>query len=233
MIGEDRVVAVIPARGGSTSVSRKNVRDVGGKPLVGWSIEVARDTDAVDRTVVSTDDEEIAAVAREFGAEVSVRPAELATDDALIVETIRHLVEELRAAGERARYMAMLEPTCPFRRPRDIRACLDLLREEDLDSVATFTEAELNPHRAWRITDSQPETVITDADPWLPRQQLPEAYQLNGGVYAFVVNALPEEGPSMLFGDCGAVTMPPERSVDIDTPLDLEFARLVAARRCR
>jgi N-acylneuraminate cytidylyltransferase len=140
-------------------------------------------------------------------------------------------VGELRDAGETARYVAMLEPTCPFRRVADVRACLELLHEEALDSVATFTEAELNPHRAWRITDGRPETVVEDADPWLPRQRLPDSYQLNGGVYAFVADELPDEGPSLLFGDRGAVTMPPERSVDIDTPLDLEFARLVARRR--
>lgn len=231
MIDEDRVVAVIPARGGSQRVARKNIRDLGGKPLVGWSVDVAQETDAVDRTIVSTDDEEIAKVAREFGAEVSDRPAELATDDALVVETIRYLIGDLREAGETARYMAMLEPTCPFRRPRDVQSCLELLVEENLDSVATFSEADLNPHRAWRIEDNQPEIIVDGADPWLPRQLLPDAYQLNGGVYAFVIDALPEEGPAMLFGDCGAVKMPPERSVDIDTPLDLEFARLVADRQ--
>lgn len=231
MIDEDRVVAVIPARGGSERVSRKNVREVGEKPLIGWSIDTAHRTDEVDRTIVSTDDEEIADVAREFGAEVSNRPLELAADDALVIDMLRDLIEELLEAGETARYMVLLEPTCPFRQPGDVRACLELLVEEGMDSVATFTEAELNPHRAWRIDDNRPETVIDDADPWLPRQQLPEAYQLNGGAYAFVMDRLPEEGVSMLFGDHGAVTMPPERSVDIDTPLDLEFARLVADRR--
>lgn len=231
MIGEERVIGVIPARGGSKGVPRKNVREVGGTPLVGWSIEASRGTDAIDRTIVSTDDDEIAAVAREFGAEVSDRPPELATDDAPVIDTLRHLLGELRGAGDAPRYVAMLEPTCPFRRPEDVQACIELLAEEDLDSVATFTGAELNPHRAWRLTDDGPETVVAGADPWLPRQRLPEAYQLNGGVYAFVAEALPEEGPAMLFGDRGAVTMPPERSVDIDTPLDLEFARLVAEER--
>ena len=226
----DSVVAVIPARGGSKSVSRKNVREVGGKPLLAWSVEVAFDTDAVDRVVVSTDDVEIARVGREFGAEVIERPNQLATNDALVIDTLRHVVEHLRETRESAEYMAMLEPTSPFRAPKDVESALELLVEEDLDSVASFTDAELNPHRAWTIEDDRPHPVIDDADPWQPRQSLPDAYQLNGGVYAFVIDALPETGSALLFGDCGAVEMPPERSVDIDTPLDLEFARLVADR---
>lgn len=231
MLDGDRVVALVPARGGSKSVARKNVREVGGRPLLSWSVAVARATDAIDRTLVSTDDDEIAAVARESGAEVIDRPAALATDDALVADTVRHAVEHLREHGESAPYVAMLEPTCPFRAPEDVQLAIERLVENDLDSVASFTDAALNPHRAWTVEDGRPEPVIDRADPWQPRQALPDAYQLNGGVYAFAVEALPDEGAAMLFGDTGAVTMPPERSVDIDTPLDLEFARLVAERR--
>ncbi len=231
MSSTERAVAVIPARGGSKSVRRKNVREVGGKPLVAWSIDVALRTDGVKRVIVTTDNEEIARVGREYGAEIAERPDRLATDDALVADTVRHLVTELRTAGESAPYMAILEPTCPFRTSEDVRSALDLLAEESLDSVASFTDAELNPHRAWTLEAERPRPAIDGADPWQPRQSLPEAYQLNGGVYAFVIDALPDSGPAMLFGDCGAITMPPERSVDIDTPLDLEFARLVADAR--
>jgi N-acylneuraminate cytidylyltransferase len=231
MLDGDRVVALVPARGGSTAVERKNVREVGGRPLLSWSVEVARATDVIDRTLVSTDDDEIGAVARESGAEVIDRPAALATDDALVADAVRHAVARLREDGESAPYVAMLEPTCPFRAPEDVQLAVERLVEHDLDSVASFTDAALNPHRAWSIEDGRPTPVVDGADPWQPRQALPDAYELNGGVYAFAVDALPDEGVAMLFGDTGAVTMPPERSVDIDTPLDLEFARLVAERR--
>lgn len=231
MIGNERVVAAIPARGGSKGVPRKNVRELGNKPLLAWSIDVAKETACIDRVVVTTDDDEIATVARDYAAEVVMRPEQLATDDALVIDAIRHLVTTLRDDGEQARYLTMLEPTCPFREPEDIQASVELLATEDFDSVATFTEAELNPHRAWRIADTQPEPMVKDADPWQPRQKLPDAYELNGGAYTFEMDALPETGPAMIFGNCGAVTMPSERSIDIDTPLDLEFARLVAKRR--
>ena len=231
MSRSDRVVAVIPARGGSKSVSRKNIREVGGKPLLAWSIDVALEAASIDRIIVSTDSEEIATVAQEHGAEVSERPERLATDDALVVDTLKHLIEKIRKEGASAAYMAMLEPTCPFRSAGDVESALELLIGDGLNSVASFTNAELNPYRAWTIEGDRPRPVIDDADPWQPRQSPPDAYQLNGGVYAFAVDALPDSGPGLLFGDCGAIVMPPERSVDIDTPLDLEFARLVAERR--
>jgi len=159
---------------------------------------------------------------------VSDRPDRLATDDSLVIDTLRHLVGELRAGGASPEHVAMLEPTCPFRAPDDVASAIELLIEENLDSVASFTEAEPNPHRAWTIEDGRPRPVIDDADPWQPRQALPDAYELNGGVYAFDADALPDSGSALLFGETGAITMPPERSVDIDAPLDLEFARFLA-----
>lgn len=233
MSDTERVVSVIPARGGSKGVPRKNVREVGGKPLLAWSVETALETAAIDRVIVSTDSDDIAHVSRDVGAEVFERPERLATDDAVIIDTLRELTDRLREAGEQAEYMVMLEPTCPFRSPEDVGKALELLISEDLDSVASFTDAELNPYRAWQIEDDEPTPVIDGVDPWQSRQSLPDTYQLNGGVYAFAIDALPSEGSSMLFGDCGAITMPQARSVDIDTPLDLEFARLLAERHHR
>lgn len=229
MIRDERVVAVIPARGGSTTVPRKNLRDLGGKPLVAWPIDVARETEYVDRTLVTTDDAEIASTAREFGAEVADRPPELATDDALVIDALRHLVETLREEGEDAAYLVMLEPTSPLRAVEDVEACLDLLVDEAQthDSVATFTEAELSPHRYWDIDDGVPTPYHENADPWLPRQQQPTAYELTGAVYAFEIDALPDDGTSLLFDEPGAVLMPRERSVDIDTELDLTFAKVL------
>jgi len=224
MIDNERVVAVVPARGGSETVPNKNLRRLGGTPLVAWAIDVATETPAVDRTVVTTDDASIASVAREHGADVVDRPASLATGDALVVDALRHVVAELHAAGDEPTYLVMLEPTCPFRTVEDVMACLDVLVRGEHDSVATFTEASLNPHRCWRVEGDHPEPFLPEADPFQPRQSLPEAYELTGGVYAFAVDALPEAGSSLLFDRPGAVSMPPERSVDIDTELDFAVA---------
>lgn len=224
MIQGLRAVAVIPARGGSKSIPRKNIRPLAGKPLLAWSIEAARAVPEIGRVIVSTDDAGIGDVAREFGAEVHVRPPELATDEALVIDAIRHLIGLLRMQGEPPRVMVLLEPTSPLRSPDDIRQCIRRLTADDLDSVATFKAADLNPHRAWRIVDGKPAPFIGGADPWRPRQKLPPAFQLSGAVYAFRADRLPEDGTALLYGRAGAVVAPVERSVDIDDDFDFAVA---------
>jgi CMP-N-acetylneuraminic acid synthetase len=231
MIDEERVIAVIPARGGSKALPGKNIVLLDGKPLLAWSIDVARSVDLVDRVIVSTDDPAIAAVARDRGAEVYDRPSSLATDSALVVDALRHLISTLQAEGEPARIMVLLEPTCPFRSSEDVTRCIEELVRGYKDSVASFKEAELNPHRAWTISGDHPSPFIDGADPWLPRQQLPAAYQLNGAVYCFRADRLPQSGAGLLFGKAAAVIMPEERSVDINTANDLLFAEAVRKNR--
>lgn len=220
MLNGRRVIAVVPARGGSKSVPGKNIRPVGGKPLLSWSIDVAKAVTEIDRIIVSTDDAEIAAVGRNSGAEVYERPAHLATDEALVIDALKDLLETLHAEGEAPEWVILLEATCPLRTPEDVRACLKLIADGDYDSVATFKEAELNPHRAWRLVEGVPEVFIPGAVPWLPRQKLPKAYQLNGAVYVFRASLLEGEAKSLLVGKLGAVLMPRERSQDIDDGVD-------------
>ena len=222
-------VAVIPARGGSKSIPHKNIAPLGGRPLLVWSIEVAREVAAIDRVIVSTDDDAIARVAHEHGAEVDRRPAALAGDDALVIDALRELLARLAATGALPRVAVLLEPTCPLRSAADVEACLALLEDDAFDSVATFTSAALNPLRAWRIDQRRPTTFLAGVNPWLPRQRLPAAYQLNGAVYAFRADRLRPEHPSILFGNAAAVVMPFERSVDIDGRLDLLVAEAMLA----
>lgn len=223
-------MAVIPARGGSKAIPHKNIAPLGGKPLLAWSIEVARAVAGIDHVVVSTDDAAIVTVAKQFGAEVDLRPAHLATDTALVIDTLRDMLERWHAAGVTVRTVVLLEPTCPFRTPADVEACLAALADDSVDSVATFKPAELNPMRAWRVENGRPTSFIEGADPWLPRQKLSPAYQLNGGVYAFRADRLSQDHHAVLFGNAVAVHMPPERSVDIDGPLDLLMAQEMLER---
>jgi N-acylneuraminate cytidylyltransferase len=220
MLNGKRVVAVIPARGGSKSVPGKNIQPLGGKPLLAWSIEVARQVVEIDRIIVSTDDAQIASVGRAHGAELYVRPPHLATDEALVIDALKDLLKTLHAEHEAPQWVILLEPTCPLRTADDVRDCLRLLTQGGYDSVATFRDAELNPHRAWRLIDGVPEVFIDGAIPWLPRQMLPKAYQLNGAVYVFRANLLALEAKSLLLGKLGAVLMPRERSQDIDDSVD-------------
>jgi CMP-N,N'-diacetyllegionaminic acid synthase len=224
MLSGKRVIAVVPARGGSKSVPGKNVRPLGGKPLLAWSIDVARQVSEIDRIIVSTDDSQIASVGRVHGAEVYKRPPRLATDEALVIDALKDLLATLRSEGETPEWMILLEPTCPLRTAGDVRDCLKLVGQGGYDSVATFKDADLNPHRAWRLVDGTPEVFIPGAVPWLPRQKLPKAYQLNGAVYLFRAGFLAREAKSLLVGKLGAVLMPRDRSMDIDDSVDFIIA---------
>ena len=208
MLDDLRVIAVIPARGGSKSVQRKNIRSLGGKPLIGWSIETARVVEEFDRIIVSTDDEEISNIARDLGAESYRRPPELATDEALVIDAIRHLITVLCKEGEAPEVMVLLEPTCPLRSPEEVRQCIRRLVTENLDSVATFEAADQHPHRTWRIVDGKPSPFIAGIDAWQPRQKLPPAFRLSGAVYAFRADRLPESTTALLYGRTGAVITP-------------------------
>jgi CMP-N,N'-diacetyllegionaminic acid synthase len=230
MINSRRVISVIPARGGSKSIPHKNISPLAGKPLIGWTIAVAKQVEEIDRIIVSTDDDEIGRVSAENGAEVYIRPAHLATDDALVIDTLRNLIETLQHEGEKADILVLLEPTCPLRNSDDIRKCIGLMSDMNVDSVATFKEAELNPYRAWRIENGRPDVFIPGVNPWMPRQRLPKAYQLNGAVYAFRVDGLTEDVPCILFGNAAAVIMPLERSIDIDGWHDIYLAESIIAR---
>lgn len=227
MIGGERVIALIPARSGSKSVKDKNLQRLGNKPLIQWPIDCARETSAIDRIVVSTDGRRIAATARELGAEVYERPPELATDGALVIDTIRHLRDLVFAEGESARVLVLLEATSPFRSPALVERCLQRLLDEGLDSIATFHPADINPERTWKIVNGEPRPFIDGAIPWRPRQALSPAYQLNGAVYAFRWDKLPEDGPSILFGRMGAELIAADEVIDIDTAKDFKIANAI------
>jgi CMP-N,N'-diacetyllegionaminic acid synthase len=220
MKNNKRVIAIIPARGGSKSVPEKNIQPLKGKPLITYSIELALNAQKINRVIVSTDSENIGRIGKKYGAEYYERPAHLATDRALVIDTLRELHKQLIGEGERPDIFVLLEPTSPLRNLDDINRCISMLEIENYDSVATFKEADLNPTRAWKINNGKPEAFIKDANPWNPRQLLSPAYQLSGAVYAFYIERLPKEGNSLIFGNSGAVIVPKERSVDIDDRLD-------------
>ncbi len=221
------VVAVIPARGGSKGIPDKNLRLLGGKTLLQRSIDCAQAVDSIDDVVVTTDSADISAHAESCGAKVVNRPPELSADDSLVIDAIRHTRDVLVSRGVMHQVIVLLEPTSPLRLPGDVTACIQLLVEHDLDSVATFAEASLNPHRAWRLSDGMAAPFIEGAIPWTRRQDLPDAYELNGAVYAFRPDLLDRDGPGLLGGNMSGIVMPKERSIDIDDEIDLAVTELL------
>ena len=224
MIDGLSVASIIPARGGSKSIKQKNLQYLGNKPLLMWPIECSLKTGLIDRTIVSTDDDEICEVAKRGGAEVYRRPNYLATDDALVIDTIRHLHSQLTLEGKPVDIFVLLEPTSPFRTPELIGRCLRKLIDKSYDSLATFHEAEIHPERIWKIEDEHPAPFINGGVAWRPRQSLSPAYQLNGAVYAFYPDRLPVNGVGLLFANFGAEIMEADNIIDIDTNKDLAIA---------
>lgn len=220
-----RAVAFILARDGSKGLPGKNVRPLGGRPLIAWTIRTALSTSAVDRVIVSTDGEAIAQAGRAAGAEVLARPAHLAGDAALPKDALRFHLAELERDGERPDIVLLLQPTSPLRGVEDVEACLRMLTDDAFDSAVTFCEASTHPYQTFRMVDGAPAAFVPDQDPWRPRQALPPAYAPNGAVYAaWREPLLADPGAGFMVGRAAMVIMPPERSIDIDTQADFAAA---------
>lgn len=221
-----RVLGVIPARGGSKGVPRKNVAPILGKPLIGYTIEAALKSRLLTEVVVSTDDDEIAEVSRKFGAQVPFRrPAELATDKALAVPTIQHAVREMEKLREyRYDAVVMLQPTTPLRTAEDIDECLKKLFATGADSVIAVVEVGgHHPVRMKRIVDDRLVDYSEEEIENRPRQELPPVYLRAGSVYATKRDVLMERN-SFKGTVSRPYVIPPERAVNIDTPIDLKIA---------
>ena len=226
-----RVVSVIPARGGSRGVPRKNIRALGGKPLLAYSIQTALECRLIDRVVVSTDDAEIADVARRYGAEVPfMRPAALATDESPEWLSWQHAIRAL-STDEGMDVFTCLPPTSPLRAVEDVERCIQRLVSTDADVVISVTPASRNPSFNMVTLDDQGRArlMVPPKAPVHRRQDAPPAYDITTVAYAarpaFVLRA------SSLFEGCvHAVSVPPERAVDIDTELDLRFAEFLLER---
>lgn len=220
-------VALIPARGGSKGLPGKNVRPFLGHPLIAWTIQAARDSAVIDRIVVSTDDVEIAAAAALYGAEVAMRPAELATDTASSADVARHHMAAWDRAGEGAERLVLVQPTSPLRTGADIDAAMAAFDAGGFDSLASRCEAETHPYLVWREVDGAMQPFVPEA-PWARRQDMPAAWTLNGAIYVVRCDAFPSEGVAFLFGRIGGWDMPAATSVDIDTLEDFEAAEATA-----
>ena len=216
MIGGRSVLAVITARGGSKGLPRKNVLPFRGEPLIVWTIRAAQASAHIDRLIVSTDDAEIAAVCRAERCDVPfTRDPALASDTATSVDVV------LDAAGRVPGYgvVVLLQPTSPLRTPGDIDETLSLMQRSGAPSAATVSEAPCHPFLIFR-RDSE-ERLEAYAEPpagqSLRRQDLPEALQLNGAVYAADLAWMRANRALVKAGETAAVIMPAERSTDIDT----------------
>ena len=226
-------LALVPARGGSRGIPHKNRARVGGKPLIAWTIAAARLSRRVDRVIVSTDCEEIAGLSKALGADVPfLRAAELARDDTPGIAPVLDALDRLESLGSaRPGWVVQLQPTSPLRTAADIDAALRVAETSGADSVVSVVEASQPPEWTQRIdAEGRLRPFLSNAATPRRRQELAPAYVLNGAISAARPDALRQRA-SFLGPDTAAYVMPAERSIDVDTPFDLEIADFLLRRR--
>jgi CMP-N-acetylneuraminic acid synthetase len=223
-------LGVIPARGGSKSVPRKNIALLHGMPLIAYTIEAAQRSHSLTHFVVSSEDPEIIAVAKQYGAPVPfVRPAELATDEAPSLPVVQHAVREMEGLhGITYDIIVLLQPTTPLRQPEDIDAAIRKLVDTGADSVISVCDVgAYHPARMRQIVDDRlVELPIREPKEMLRRQDLPPVYIRNGAIYA-TLRAVVMEQNSMSGKVCRPYIMPEDRSVNVDSKLDLLLAEIL------
>lgn len=222
-----RVLGLIPARGGSKGVPRKNIRVLGGKPLLQYTAEAALSARSLTRVVLSTEDDEIAQVGRRCGLDVPfMRPLELARDDSPTLPVVQHALQQLASAGDQYDAVCLLQPTNPLRAAGDIDACVVLLETSGADTVISVrpVPAAHNPHWVYFAASAGDLRLSTgDREPISRRQDLPCAYHRDGSVYITRCAVVTERGS--LYGDrTVGYEIEARRSLNIDVMADWERA---------
>lgn len=231
-----RVLGLVPARGGSKGVPGKNIRPLGGRPLLAWTAEVAREARSLARLVLSTDSEEIAAVGREHGLEVPfLRAPDLARDDTPTLPVVVDALQRLESDGDRFDAVCLLQPTHPFRRPEEIDRAVELLGSSDADAVVSVLPLPTRHHPFWAYLQAPDGSLrLAVESPGHPaeappprRQELPPAVHREGSLYLTRRDVVMERGT--LYGDrLLGLTLPGGPRVDIDTEDDFRAAEIQA-----
>lgn len=219
MIGTRKVLALIPARGGSKGLPGKNILPVQGRPLLAWTVDAARGARCIDRIVLSSDDDTIIAAARALGCEAPFRrPAVLASDTASSIDVVLHALDML--PGHQV--VVLLQPTSPLRTAADIEAACERFAISGAPACVSVSIAAQNPYWMFRLGDNQTLVPLIETPAGVTRRQdLPTVYALNGAIYV-ADTAWLRQSRTFLTRDTVACVMPAERSIDIDTATDFE-----------
>ena len=217
-----RVLAIVPARGGSKGVPRKNVLPLAGRSLLDRTAQAARESVRVDRIVLSTDDEDIAAEGRRAGIDVPfMRPADLASDDAPMLGVVKHAIAEVAKGGWVPEYVVLLQPTSPLRRGKQVDDAVSLLVSSGADSVVTVVEVpkHLSPDYVMKIEDGVLHPFLPEGATLTRRQDVRPAFYRDGTVYAFRRDTIDRCGN--IYGErCLPLVIDANESLSIDSPED-------------
>jgi N-acylneuraminate cytidylyltransferase len=221
MINRKTILAIIPARGGSKGIPGKNIKQLVDKPLIAWTIEEAKKSKYIDRLILSSEDEEIISVAKEWGCEVPfVRPKELALDETPGIEPVIHAINTL---AEKYDYVCLLQPTSPLRKVEDIDGCVEKCVKNNADSCVSVTEVSKHPFWMYEINNEGILKPLFRDKNVTRRQDLPKAYSLNGAVY-FSKSKYVIENSTFIKSDTMAFCMDSTSSIDIDNEYDMKLA---------
>lgn len=234
MINGKKVLAYIPARSGSKSIIDKNIIEICGKPLIAYSILAAKGSKYVDKVIISTDSAKYAEIAKEYGAEAPfLRPPELAQDTSVEMDSCQHMLKWVEDNwSEKFDIVLKLEPTSPLRLPEDLDKAIEQLSEKNADSVVSVTEAVTHPW--WMNTLPENHSMTDFIRPEARkknRQQLPVYYQIDGVVYAATWDHLKAKKWWLSENNGFASITPRERSIDIDSPIELELVKILIKQR--
>lgn len=223
------IIGLITARGGSKGIPGKNIKPLVGKPLIAWTIQAALESSVLDRVIVSTNDDKIAQISREYGAEVPfIRPKRLANDDSPHIDTIIHAINWLKTHDNYfPEYIMLLQPTSPLRTNEDIDKVIDLAIGKDADGIVSVSVSPTHPYKVKQIDKNGRLIDFVDTPKgYLPRQSLPVAYFENGAIYLTKTEIILKQ--RTFYPECTfPYIMPFERSLDIDTPWDFYLGNLV------
>ena len=231
MIDNKKVLAIIPARGGSKGIPRKNVKAISGKPMIQYTIEAAKDCEYIDKVIVSTEDEEIADISMRAGAIVPFsRPEELATDEAKIIDVVMHAVEFYERKAEHFDIFVLLQPSSPLRNAEDVTKALEYFIRKEQKSLVSVSEVSESPifMRSFNKENELEKIVSEDDD--VRGQDMKRYYRINGAIY---INKASELNPQTSFNDnqMGYV-LTKEHGIDVDEPQDLVVAEYYLSQAC-
>lgn len=219
-----KILAIIPARGGSKRLPQKNILDLCGKPLIAWTIEASLKSKFITKTIVTSDDEEILRISKEFGAETIKRPKELASDTSTTFDTIKHVIQNIKNYD----YIVLLQPTSPLRTSNHIDESINLLEVKNADAIISVCQMEHNP--LWSNTlnkDQNMKNFLKDEVINKRSQDLETYYRLNGAIYICDTKKLLENNSFFLNENIYAYLMDKNKSIDIDEDIDFITAEVL------
>lgn len=225
------ILALITARGGSKGLPGKNILPMAGVPMVGWTIKAAQACSNIESCYVSSDDDAILSVSKDFGALTVKRPEELALDSSSSEDVIAHFIKELHSKQVFPKAIALLQPTSPLRTKQHLYDSVEIFNKQQADCVISVFEPKHSPVKAYKIDDrGQLEGLYGPEAPYQPRQELPKAFQPNGAIYLFSVDAFIVEG-GIPKSNVYPYFMDESDSVDIDDQQDFDLAETLLRKR--